>query len=152
MTGSGMLVVSIILALVLGAGLSTQVGVNASLRSALGHPVYAAIVNFSVGLTVLVALTLAARIGRPPAGAIARTSWWMYFGGVIGSMYVFGVIVLAPRLGAAVLMSLVVTGQLLAALLLDHFGALGFPRHTISPVRAVGAFLLVMGVVLVRRG
>jgi len=147
-----MLLFSILLALFLGAGLSTQVGVNASLRSALGHPVYAAIVNFTVGLTVLVSLTLALRIGRPPVGALGRTSWWMYFGGVIGSMYVFGVIVLAPRLGAAVLMSLVVTGQLLAALFLDHFGALGFPQHSITPVRALGAILLVLGVVLVRRG
>ena len=152
MTGSGTLVFSIVLALVLGAGLSTQVGVNASLRSALGHPIYAAIVNFAVGLTVLVSLTVALRIGRPPALALARTSWWMFFGGAIGSMYVFGVIVLAPRLGAAVLMSLVVTGQLLAALLLDQFGALGFPQHSLTPARAVGAILLVLGVALVRRG
>jgi len=147
-----MLIVSIFLALALGAGLATQVGVNASLRSALGHPVYAAIVNFTIGLGALVGFALAGRLGRPPAGAVARTSWWMYAGGLLGATYVLGVITLAPRLGAAVLIGLVVTGQLLTALLLDHFGALSFPVHPVSPVRAVGAVLLVAGVVLVRRG
>lgn len=56
-----------------------------------------------------------------------------------------------PRLGAAASLCLVVLGQLLAALLVDHFGWLGFPQHSISLVRVAGVALLLAGVVLITR-
>ena len=51
----------------------------------------------------------------------------------------------------AALVGLVVAGQLVASLVLDHFGWLGFPQHTLSVPRAIGALLILAGVLLVRR-
>jgi transporter family-2 protein len=140
------------MALVLGAGLSIQTGVNASLRSVLGHPLHATIVSFLVGTVALLGLALATGLRPPPIATLSRASIWMYLGGIIGAIYVGGTVVLAPRLGAATLMALIVTGQLVAAVVIDHFGWLGFPAHSISLARIIGGGLLIAGVVLVRRG
>jgi transporter family-2 protein len=117
----------------------------------LGHPLHATLVNFLVGIAAVFGVALAVGLRTPPPEQWSRTSVWMYLGGVIGAVYVAGVVVLAPRLGAVTLTALVVTGQLGAALLLDHFGWLGFEAHPVSPTRVVGALLLVAGVVLIRR-
>ena len=58
---------------------------------------------------------------------------------------------LAPVLGAATLVSVAVAGQMAFALVLDHYGLVGFPVRSMSAGRAVGAGLLVMGVVLIRK-
>lgn len=64
--------------------------------------------------------------------------------------FVITVIILAPKLGAVVLVSCVITGQLLASLVLDHYGWLGFPVHQINLMRIVGILFLFTGVLLVK--
>jgi len=44
-----------------------------------------------------------------------------------------------------------VLGQLMASLVIDHYGWLGFPTHAISLVRLTGAALVFVGVLLVVR-
>ena len=59
-------------------------------------------------------------------------------------------LVLTPRLGAAATMAFIVTGQLLAGMIVDRFGLLGVPVREFSPGRIAGAALLVAGAVLIR--
>ena len=42
--------------------------------------------------------------------------------------------------------------QMAMAVVLDHYGLLGLPRHEVSLQRIAGLLLVVAGVVLVRRG
>ena len=56
-----------------------------------------------------------------------------------------------PRLGAAMTITLMVGGQLLLSLALDHFGALGVPRQPLNIGRIAGVALVFAGVLLVRR-
>ena len=58
---------------------------------------------------------------------------------------------LAPRLGAAALIAALVAGQMMASLIVDHFGWVGFAQHAVTPLRPAGAALIVVGVILVRR-
>jgi transporter family-2 protein len=139
----------VILALLTGVTIAVQTGINTQLRSFLGSPLQAVFVSFMVG-TVLVALTLVAKRDAPPLAKWAQMPWWMWLGGVCGLFIVSTNIVVAPRLGAALLISLAIAGQLGTALVLDHYGAFGFPVHTISPARVAGAVLLIAGVVLIR--
>ena len=46
--------------------------------------------------------------------------------------------------------ALLVTGQMLASLTLDHFGLLGVPVQPATLVRMAGAAFLILGVVLIR--
>ncbi|MBC8155878.1 MAG: DMT family transporter, partial [Bacteroidetes bacterium] len=52
---------------------------------------------------------------------------------------------------AANLVSLSVAGQLMAALVMDHYGWLGFSLHPANGWRLLGAMLIMVGVLLVVR-
>jgi transporter family-2 protein len=91
---------------------------------------------------------------RPlPSGAVAATvPWYLWIaGGVLGTMYLTGNILLAPKLGAGALVGWVVTGQLLFAVLCDQFGLLGFAQHSATMWRGIGCLLLVGGVALIAK-
>jgi bacterial/archaeal transporter family-2 protein len=143
----------ILLLLAIGAGvlLPVQAGINAQLRSAVGSPLAAGLVSFLVGTVGLgaVALLLGAPMTLRPAWTSAP--WWYWIGGLIGATYVVASIVLAPRLGAATMVAAIVAGQMIASVLLDQYGLLGFPIHPISGVRVLGAILVMGGVILVQR-
>ena len=71
-------------------------------------------------------------------------------GGLIGAFFVTVSIVAAPRLGAATMMALFVTGQMIAGLVMDHYAMMGYAHAPATPMRILGAVLLVAGVVLIR--
>jgi transporter family-2 protein len=144
------------LALLAGAALPVQGGVNAELEAQLGAPVAVGLVSFVVA-TVTMALVLAASVGlgggRPPAVApLARVPWWGWLGGVAGASYVTAVFSLLPEIGAAATVALTVTGQQAASLLVDRYGLLGLPRREIEPLRVAGIAALFAGVALIQLG
>ncbi|HKT61450.1 MAG TPA: DMT family transporter [Gemmatimonadales bacterium] len=141
----------LLLALLAGAVLPVQTGINLQLRGVLGQPIVAALVSFIVGTAGLALLVAALRAPVPLAEAWARSSWWHWIGGLLGAVYIVAAIVLAPRLGAATLVAALVAGQMVASLLIDHYGWVGFAVHPVSPLRILGAVLVVGGVVLVQR-
>ena len=140
----------ILLALAIGAGTALQAGVNSQLRAALGNPFQAGLVSFAVGTIFLAAIALPQNL-RWNWDELRLLPWWIWTGGLLGAFMVTTVIILAPRLGASTLLGLVLTGQMIVALVLDHFGWLGFPTQKLSVWRVVGALLLIIGVFLIRR-
>jgi transporter family-2 protein len=98
----------------------------------------------------MVPLVLLLRLPLPEAASFARPRWWFWLGGVLGVGYLTVSLVLAPRIGVAAMIAAVVAGQMLASLLLDHFGWLGLAREPATPWRLLGALLIVAGVVLLR--
>lgn len=139
------------LAFAAGLVLTIQVGVNAALRNALGSPAMAALTSFLVGLVGLALYLLITRQSFPDRAALSAAPAWAWVGGLLGAFYVATTIIVGPRLGAAALLALSVLGQLLASLVVDHYGWLGFPQHTISAARVIGAVLLFGGVLLIVR-
>lgn len=91
------------------------------------------------------------RVPLPALDTIRQVSWWKWTGGIIGAIYVTTVIISVPRIGTANLVSLSVAGQLLAAVVLDHYGLLGFAQHPANAWRLLGLALIVGGVLLVVR-
>jgi len=79
------------------------------------------------------------------------TPWWVWTGGLLGAFNVLAPVLLVGRLGTALLFAAIITGQLICSLLVDHLGALGLPRHPVTPARLCGTALLFAGVYLVRR-
>ena len=57
---------------------------------------------------------------------------------------------LAPRLGVGLTTCLILVGQLITALAIDHFGAFGAPQQAINLWRLGGLALMVAGVVVVK--
>lgn len=141
----------VMLALAIGLLLPIQAGVNAQLRTTLGQPLGAALVSFLVGTAGLAILAAVVRLPLPLMLAWGRSPWWHWVGGLLGAVYVAGAIVLAPRLGAASLLAAAIGGQMLSSLVLDHYGWVGFAVHPITPLRLLGALLVIGGVVLIQR-
>lgn len=139
-----------LLAILTGVALPVQAGVNTQLRGALGHPALAATISFFVGTVALAVYVVAARLSIP-AGAVSRTLWWHWSGGLIGAFFIACAIILAPRLGAATLVGAVVAGQMLASLVLDHYGLVGYPQHPMNLWRLAGVALVLGGVFLIQR-
>jgi bacterial/archaeal transporter family-2 protein len=138
----------LVFALLAGAMLPIQFGINAQLAEWVGGSVRAAFVSFLVGATALLVAVLATARGWPDRAGDAP--WWVWTGGLLGAFYVLGSIVTAPKLGAATLVALILAGQALASLAVDHFGWVGFEEQPITLLKVVGVLLLAGGVALVR--
>jgi len=139
-------------ALALGAGVSvvTQQALNGSLRDSLGSPAWAGLVSYAGGLLTMIVAVIALAEPVPSLRIIASVPWWAWSGGLFGGAFILLAILLLPALGAATLFALVIAGQVLAAVTLDHFGVLGLTPHPISTARLAGAVLLIAGVILIR--
>ncbi len=142
----------ILLAMAVGAGVMVQAGINYQLSGVLESPVSAALVSFAVGTLALAFFALASRVSVPEMGRITQAPWHLFVvGGLLGAIFVTTTIILVPKLGASAFLAAVVAGQMICAILLDHWGLVGFPRHAFSPWRGLGAIMLLGGVVLIRR-
>lgn len=117
----------------------------------LGHATLAGLMNTLVAALILAACAAVTRPHLPSGGTLRYVPTWQWTGGVLGGVYLTITVLVAVRLGAAALVGLLVGGQSAAALILDHFGLLGFPIHTLNVARVVRAALLVADVVLIRR-
>ena len=137
-----------VLGLLAGAAQTVQGAVNAQLRAAVQSPLWATLLSFLVGTAGLAALVA---VSRAPLPAQWPARAWVWSGGLLGVVYIFSAIVLVPRLGAATMMGLFIAGQMSVALVLDHYGWIGLPRHGASPTRLLGVALIVSGVILLRR-
>ena len=133
-----------------GAMLPFQFGINAQLSNWLDSPLRATLVSFAVGTLALLAVTLVFVRGLPSGDRIAAAPWWVWLGGFLGAFYVLGSVVTAPKLGAATLVAVILAGQAVASLLVDHFGWVGFAENPVTPGRLLGVGLVAAGVALVR--
>lgn len=136
---------------VLGA---IQTTVNGRLGVVLGSPVAAAFVSFAVG-TALLFLIVAVTTPRsltPRSAAIARSRppGWLFTGGLIGAMFVLTNAFGAPVLGTALMVGVVLLGQVISGLAVDHRGFLGSMVRPLTRRKVVGAALVLAGVACVR--
>lgn len=137
-----------LLAVIIGAFLPLQALINAQLGRATAGPLFASFVSFLVGTIALGAALLAMRTPLPGTQMLGAVPGWAWLGGIIGAVYVFSATLLVPRLGAAALICLVVFGQVVASLALDHHGVLSAVRPA-DGLRMVGGVLVAIGAVLV---
>jgi bacterial/archaeal transporter family-2 protein len=140
-----------LLALAAGAMMPTQAAINNRLAGYVQSPVSAAFISFLIGTLGLFVYMLAT--GTPIGSLVnikdAPPIAWL--GGLLGAFFVTSTVILAPRIGVAMTFSLIVAGQMLITLVLDHFGFLGLPVKEISLARVGGILLITAGVVIIRR-
>ena len=140
----------LLLAVVAGAGVTIQAIVNARLGASFGAPIWGAMTQFVVGLTILVLVVAVTRQPAPVTTGLSRLPWWLWTGGLFGALFIFSTVYLTPKFGAALTMSCAILGQLTAAVLIDHFGWFGANVVRANGTRLAGAALLTAGVILMR--
>jgi bacterial/archaeal transporter family-2 protein len=144
--------IPLLLVLVSGGLISLQAPTNAMLAKAGGSPVLAALISFGVGVMTLIPLWLVSGNRTQTAAGFSTLPWYAWVGGVYGAAYVAISAYAAPKIGLGSLITIGIAGQVIVALLLDHLGAFGLSRDPLSFARVGGAVLVVIGVLLVRRG
>lgn len=147
----GMRYLFFILPTLAGLTITTQAAVNSQLRFAVNNPWVAAFISFLVGTLFLGAVIVFTRQPVPSLQTLSQISWYKYAGGLLGAFFVTVIIYSVPKIGSANVFALLIAGQLVFAMLYDHFGLFGFPQNSISWVKLAGVIMLVTGAYLVNK-
>jgi len=141
-----------LLVLAFAAGMlgPVQAGMNAKIGKALNDPFYAALISFVVGTAGLLVYALTGRMEFSALRTVSGVHWSLWLAGLLGAFYVTATLVLAPKLGTALTFGLVVAGQLVMAVVMDHFGLFGMPVQMVNWPRVAGIVLIVAGTMLIR--
>lgn len=140
---------AVLLTAVVGGVLALQAPINAGLGRVTGQ-LPAALVSFMVG-----ALLLAVIVGlsgeAAGLGSTFEVRWYYLIGGALGAAYVTIALIAVRSIGAGGVAAATITGQLVAAVVIDRLGILGLDRTPISAARAAGVVLLLIGTYLLIR-
>lgn len=138
--------IAVIVGVLVGLCLPLQTNANSRLRLSVGSPFLASFLSFLIGTAILFGATLLIDGHLTGLTHAAGLPVWLWTGGLLGVVVLTTNIFLFPRLGSVQTVVLPVTGQVLMGLLIDHFGWFHTARVELTAIRALGAALLVFGV------
>jgi transporter family-2 protein len=141
----------IILSLAAGMMIPFQSAMNAALGKSLQSPYFSTLTVFLVAAAGISLFMLVSRQPVPAMQQFSSAGWWSYLGGVLGGAYILLIVLCAPRLGIGNVTVLVLLGQVISAVCIDHFGLLHTQVHPINWQRLAGVLLIVAGVYFVKK-
>jgi transporter family-2 protein len=141
----------ILIALLAGAMIPTQAATNNKMAAFVENPVLAAFVSFIVGTAALLVYLVLTGIPLSNLSGVRDAPLIAWAGGLMGAFFVAAGVTLVPRIGVAMTFTLIIAGQLIVSLVIDHFGFLGLEVRPVTWQRIAGILLITGGVVLIRR-
>lgn len=139
------------MALAAGAMMPTQAATNNKMAAVVESPILAALISFAVGTLALFVYALLSGETLSSLAAAKNAPPIAWIGGFLGAFFVASAVILVPRLGVAMTFSILIAGQMVVTLIIDHFGLLGVPVKEVSLPRIGGILLITAGVVLIRK-
>jgi transporter family-2 protein len=145
-----------ILAIVAGAAITVQAGMNARLGVLFKNPLLATATAFFVACVFTLAFTLAftseTQRQLPTLSSVKAIPTYLWFGGVLSAFGVGSFYYLIPKMGVGSLMSFALTGQLALAVVASHFGWFDQPIKPITLKTLSGLVAMVVGIILINGG
>jgi len=141
----------IALTLITGALIPIQAATNTAFSKSIGNPVITGLMVFTIGLAGMLLFVLVSRSGLPTTQQLTSAPAYSYLGGLIVATYVIMITILVPRIGVGPAIGLIVTGQIICAVLIDHFGWFNIAVNPISFTRIAGVVLMIAGVYFVMK-
>lgn len=138
-----------ILAFSIGCFIPFQGIITSNLAQKIQHPYGAAFINFLGGLSLFALAIALSPIAFPSYKKVITIPWYLFTGGLIGSLFIFGAVFALPKIGASAFFGQIVLGQLLMTLIVDHYGVFGLPIHKIDSLRVIGVSFLITGAFLI---
>ncbi len=138
--------VLILFAMTTGAIVPFQLIFNGQLGAVTKNVFTASLVVFLIGSVVLTVILLLSRPEVPRLNDLVAAPFTAWFGGFIAAGYIISIVFITPRLGVGLTTGFILVGQLVAALLLDHYGAFGNAQHTLNIGRFIGFAFMVTGI------
>lgn len=132
-----------------GVAIALQSPLNAALGRHIGSNLGAATVSFGVGFALLLVITIAYGHGDRLLDA-AHAPRILLTGGLLGAFLVWATLYSVSVLGVLTMAAVLILGQILAALAIDHFGLFGIAARPVSINRLLAAGFVAAGVILSR--
>ena len=140
------------LTILAGLTLPLQIAFNNKLTTFSGNPVTSSLISFSVGTIALLMYSLSKLTElQKSLHQVHQAPIYAWMGGLVGAFYIITTVVASPRIGIATFLTLVIGGQLVMSLLLDHYGWLGTPIKPINLSKILGMILVVGGILLIKK-
>ena len=136
------------LAMGIGIAMTFQTAINSQLREYLHSPLQAALLSFLVGTIVLAVLVFFQNVDKPTFAILLQLPWFLWLGGFLGVYAISISIYTALKLGFLTFAGLIIFGQVITSMFLDHFGLLGTEQTSINWQRLLGSVVIFIGVLL----
>ena len=134
-----------------GALLPLQTGLNAKLGKSIESPALSSLICFIVGTFAMLFYIPFSKESFSWAEAKTASFISLIGGGISGAIFITATMTALPRIGIATTMGLVVAGQIVVAVILDHFGIFITQPHHFNVLRFVGVVCIILGVAIVQK-
>ena len=138
----------VVIGLVGGIAVGTQAPIASAMSQRVGGAASSLVVHLSGAVASLILLV--ARRGER-IHEWNHLPWYMLGCGAFGLVLYLSLTHTIPKVGATTAITLLIVGQLLAGLLIDHFGAFGVVTRTVDASRVAAIGLLLAGAYLMVR-
>lgn len=136
----------IVLAFAMGLIMSIYLPMNSSVAKYVGSSIAANVIFFIVALLTSTLIFLLS--GRwDTINHLNDVPAFLYLAGFVSAFVVLGTTFLIPHIGARKFFILLITGQILMAMVVSHFGILESPKDPINLQKMIGAALVLAGAV-----
>ncbi len=127
------------------AGIS--MALQGSFNTALSKVIGLMEANFVVHVigTATLFLLLCFGLGHGDLSRLGDAPWYAYLGGILSIVILYTVMASISKLGVAVATTVIIVGQVSAALIIDHFGLFGLRAIPFTWWKLVGVALLAAG-------
>ena len=135
------------LTFLIGIVLTVHLAMNGKVGAALGNPRVGNALFWCIGAVMAVAIGLTgwqADALKP----LRDVNPVLLIAGALGATLVFGIAYLIPQIGAARLTLIMLSGQILAGMVLSNYGWLGSAKEPVSVRNLLGAAIMFAGVVM----
>ena len=133
---------------IVGMCMAAQTAVNAHLGVVVDSRLFAAVINFSVGLSILIILHFALLKTKGPGVKEGRAPVWIWTGGLFGVLFVIGNIIAAQTVGTGMAVVILLTGLMIGGLLVDQFGLFRSVQRSVGWKEIAGVAVMIVGAVL----
>ncbi len=137
---------AVALSLLGGTAIAVQSNINGLLGKTVGN-IESTLISFLVG--TLAASLLVLTVGTGDIRLVGQVPPYLLVGGLLGVIVVFATITGVQAIGTTATLTLVILGQLITALIIDHYGLLGATQIPVDWVRGCGVILMLVGAGLI---
>ena len=136
-----------LLGMFLGVVLAVHLSMNGKVGASLNNPRVGNALFWCIGAVAAVVIGLTGWQAGALDG-IKGVNPLLLTAGAIGACLVFAIGWLIPQIGAFAMMLTMIAGQIIAGLVMSHYGMLGSPVQPVTITNILGAVVMVGGVLL----
>lgn len=138
----------IVIGLIGGAAVGLQSPLAGSMAQRIGGTASSLVMHFSGAVFSAILLFLR---GGERIREWKTLPWYMLTAGIFGVILYQTIAVTLPRLGSTMMIVLIIIGQLVLGVIVDHFGLLGVVQRPLDLPRILGVFALILGGYLISK-